>query len=310
LRVDWIVYVRHGDVFVIDPQNGAVRRVTSGGAVRWVVGIAGGVAISPGGTEVAYTAPAFPNDKSSSARTILVQSVAGGRPRNVTPWNSVGWNGRGTQAQPDHIDPRWVDETQLDYTDDLESNGQVLGVAMSMNLVTGRHGRAVVPFGARPDVLEPFVAAGRYTAYPVLDWRGYSCASTLDLARGIGTKQVRLTYTPLDDEEPLDIAANGDVLAMRFWITSGRHDGLCGLDGSATLTYELIVVDGVGHVRVLRRFPDIRSVASATAPDFDAAWSPNGKQIAYIDARGDLIVMTPGGRDTRLVAGGVEAIDW
>ncbi len=94
---------------------------------------------------------------------------------------------------------------------------------------------------------------------------------------------MRLTSTPLDDEEPLDINTNGDVLAMRFWITSGPHDGLCSLGGSATLTYELVVVDGIGDVRVLGRFPDIRSTPSSTGPDFAAAWSPDGKQVAYTD---------------------------
>lgn len=303
--VDWIAYVRHDDVYVIDPETGATRRLTHGRAVRWITGIAGGLSISPDSTEVAYTAAVHPNETYSLARTIEVQSVSGGSARNVTPWNSVGVRGQQTQPQATHIDPHWVSSTRLDYTDDLESNGEAYGVAMTVNLATGQHSRAVMPSGGRPDVLEPFVAAGNYTAYPVLDWRGYSCASTLDVARATGTKQVRLTYTPLDDEEPLDINADGDVLAMRFWITSGPHDGLCELGGSATLTYELIVVDGDGNVRVLRRFPGIRS-----APDFGAAWNPDGKQIAYINPAGDLMVMTPGQRSRLLVAGDVEALDW
>ncbi len=144
-QADWIAYVRHGDVYVIDPQTGAVRRLTNGGAVHWIIGIAGGVAVSPDETEVAYTVPAHRSNTSSPARTIMVQSIGGGRARNVTPWNSVGWSGHGRQAQPTHIDPHWVDATQLDYTDDLGSNGQAYGVAMTVNLATGRHGRAVVP---------------------------------------------------------------------------------------------------------------------------------------------------------------------
>jgi hypothetical protein len=296
-------------VYVIDPATGETHRLTEGRAVRWAVGLAGDVSISLDGSEVAYTVPVAKKGRYRYARTIDVQPVSGGAARDVTPWNSVGYDGQ-VQSEPRHIDPHWLDSTHLDYTDDLQSNGQSYGIAMTVDVTNGRHGHARVPDGVERQVIEPFVAAGRYTAYPVLLRRAYDCASTLDLARAAGSAQVRLSYTPLDDEEPLDVDAAGDVLAMRFWVVSGAHNGLCLLNGTGSLTYELVAFSGDGSTRVLGRFPDIKVGVSGTGPNFDAAWSPDGTQIAYVDPSGDLMVATPGYASRKLVAGGVEALDW
>ena len=308
-RVAWIAYVRHDDVYVVDPATGETRRFTQGRSVRSSAGIAGDVSISPNGAEIAYTLPVSGRGRFDYASTIAVQPTSGGSARNVTPWNSVGYDGQ-VIPEPRHIDPHWLDSTHLDYTDDLQSNGQSYGIPMTIDVANGRHGEARVPSSVERQVLEPFVAAGRYTAYPVLQPRAYDCASTLDLARAVGSKQVRMSYTPLEDEEPLDVDAAGNVLALRFWVVSGAHNGLCLLNGTGSLTYELVVFGGDGSTRVFRRFPNIKVRVSTSGPDFDAAWSPDGKQIAYIDPAGDLMVMTPGHLSRRLVAGGVEALDW
>lgn len=304
----WIAYIRYDDVYVINPATGETHRLTRGHATRWPVGLAGDLSISPDDSEVAYTVPASGKRGYRYARTIDVQPVSGGRARDVTPWNSVGWDGQ-TQSEPLHIDPHWVDSEHLDYSDDLQSNGHSWGIAMTVDVANGRHRHARVPRAARHEILEPFVAAGRYTAYPVLFPRRSECASTYDLARAAGSRQVRLSHTSLDNEEPLDIDAAGDVLAIRSWVTSGPHDGLCTF-GTSRLTYELVVFGEGGTTQVLQRFPGIKAGPSSGSPNLDAAWSPEGQQIAYTDPAGNLMVMTPGGASQKLVAGGVEALDW
>lgn len=307
--VNWIAYVRHDDVYVLNPATGETHRLTHGHAARWPAGLAGGLSVSPDDSEVAYTVSASRKRRDRYARTIDVQPVGGGTARDVTPWNSAGY-ARQLRSEPRHIDPHWVDSVHLDYTDDLASNGQSWGIAMTADVTNGRHGRARVPRAVRREVLEPFVAAGSYTAYPVLFPRRSSCASTRDLARAAGSTQVRLSHTPLEDETPLDIGAAGDVLAIRSWVASGAHDGTCLLHGTGRRAYELLVFGGDGTTQVLQRFPPIKVTFSSSPPNFDAAWSPDGHQIAYIDPAGNLLVMTPGGASQELVAGGVEALDW
>jgi hypothetical protein len=306
--VAWIAYVRHNDVYVVDPATGETQRLTEGHAVPSPAGFIGDVSVSLDGTEVAYTARAAGKVPDRHATTIDVRAVTGGPPRDVTPWKSAGYAGP-PQAVRRHIDPHWLDSTHLDYTDDLQSNGQSWGIAMTVDLTNGRHGHARVPRAVRRQILEPFVAAGPNTAYSVLFPRASDCASTRDLARAAGSTQVRLSHTPLKNEKPLDIDAAGDVLGIRFWVAAGPHDGLCTF-GTSWLTYELVVFGGDGTTPVLQRFARIKQVPLSNPPNFDAAWSPDGQQIAYTDPAGDLMVMTPGGASQELVAGGVEALDW
>jgi hypothetical protein len=307
----WIAYIKGGDVYVIDPQTRQTRRLTTGHPARWLPGLTGGLSISPDEREVAFTTVDQTEDPADASRTIAVVSILGGRPRDVTPWPSVGFVAKLHPPRRTHIDPHWIGASRLDYTDDQESNGQSRGVAMTLDLRTGRRTRARVPQAQSDGVIEPFVAAAGFAAFPVLVLRSSDCSSTLDLVRSVGTREVRLTYTPFKNETPLDVDAHGNVLALRSWVTSGAHNGLCLLNGTGTIADELIVERGEGRVRVLHRFaPVMVGKSLMPSPPFDAAFSPDGQQIAHTDQSGNLTVEGPNGKPTRLVNGGVTDIDW
>jgi hypothetical protein len=97
----------------------------------------------------------------------------------------------------------------------------------------------------------------------------------------------RLTRTPRALELPLDYEADLGLLALRVV-----------KDSAELRAYQL-----GGRSRLLVRLP--RSGAA------DAAWSPHGTELAYIDARGNLRVRAfLTGKERILARGGITAVDW
>jgi hypothetical protein len=297
-RLPWLTYVRHGDVFVFNPRTHATHMLT---AVR--AAAAGDLAVSPDETRVAYTA------KTGTFRSaIYVQSIRAGRAVNVTPWS-----GKTSAYSPRQLDPHWLDQTHVEFTSDA-SGSKPFGFAMQVDLATGRYGRLrMIPGGydgpSPNGIMQPFVIAGRYSAYPRFDV-GTGCLATSDLVRGTGTTRTLLTATPTVDEEPRDIAANGAVLALRYWVSAGRHHRLCTSGGRFAMDFELLVLDRRGHGVAVRRFAPVWLRSGAAVPNVDAAWSPDGKEIAYTTPRGVLVIRTLSDGRERVIARGVEALDW
>ena len=93
-----------------------------------------------------------------------------------------------------------------------------------------------------------------------------------------------MSYTPLEDEEPLNVDPARNVLALRFWVVSGAHNGLCLLNGTGSLTYQLVVFGGnEARHGFSAASPTSRSAFRPAVRTSMPAWSPDGKQIAYID---------------------------
>jgi hypothetical protein len=128
--------------------------------------------------------------------------------------------------------------------------------------------------------------------------------------RGFGDRKRLMTFTPKMDEEPLDLTADGRLLALREWISSGRHNGLCTYGGTNTLRQEVIAVARSYHVDVVLRFAPVVLRGNASAPAIDAAWSPDGEHVAYITPGGSLILRSQIDGSERIVADHVEALDW
>jgi len=79
--------------------------------------------------------------------------------------------------------------------------------------------------------------------------------------------------------------------------------------GLSTFQQELIALARPRRVDVLVRFAPL-VLKGADLPAVDAAWSPDGRQLAFISPRGDLIIRSLRERSQRVVAHHVEALDW
>lgn len=116
----------------------------------------------------------------------------------------------------------------------------------------------------------------------------------------LGTKA--LVKTPLDSELPLDTAADLGILAV---VRTQASSFQCA-PASVPVPTALRVYDAGGSHRVvvsLGQLPANRPV--------DAAFSPEGTDLAYITAAGDLAVRSFLTRKDRILArGGVSALDW
>jgi len=313
----WLSYVRLGDVYVLDPARRVTIRLTRGRAAqaKWGPLAVGDLALSPDETRVAFTG------STPRGAAIFVRSIAGtGRAVNVTPWR-----GEKVSVSSRDVNPQWLDSTHVAYTAD-ESGSKPFGIVMEVDLTTGRFApvrASQIPGGpefpnfngsrapaqAQAGVMQPLVINGRFAAHQRFDYSS-GCSATSDLVRGFGDRKMLMTFTPKMDEEPLDLTAGGRVLALREWISSGRHNGLCTYGGTNTLRQEVIAVARRHHVEVVLRFAPVVLRGNASAPAVDAAWSPDREHLAYISPGGNLILRSLIDGSQRIVADQVEALDW
>jgi hypothetical protein len=306
-----------GDVYALNTTSGVKVRLTHRRKARAIWGPAGDLAVSPDGTRVAFTGA------TSRGASIFVRPITGnGRAVNVTPWR-----GEKVSVSPRALNPQWLDSDHIAYTADV-SGSKPFGIVMEVNLTTGRvqpMPASEIPGGpefrnfnrarsralAHSGVMQPLVINSRFAAFQRFDYAN-GCSATSDLVRGFGARKSLMTFTPKMDEEPLDLAADGQVLALRAWISSGRHNGLCTYGGTNTLRQELIAVARPRHVDVVVHLAPLvlRGNAGVPVPAIDAAWSPDAERLAYISTRGNLIVRSLRNGSQRVVANHVEALDW
>jgi len=313
----WLAYVRLGDVYVLNITSGVKIRLTHRRKAQasWGPYAAGDLAVSPDQTRVAFTGT------TSRGASIFVRSTTGnGRAVDVTPWR-----GEKVSVSPRALNPQWLDSNHIAYTAD-ESGSKPFGIVMEVNLTTGRvepmpaseipggpefpnFNGAHSPALAQSGVMQPLVINSRFAAFQRFDY-STGCSATSDLVRGFGARKSLMTFTPKMDEEPLDLTADGQVLALREWISSGRHNGLCTYGGTNTFRQELIAVARPRHVDVVVRFAPLVLRGNAGTPAIDAAWSPDAESLAYISTGGNLIVRSLRSGSQRVVANHVEALDW
>jgi hypothetical protein len=314
---EWIAYVRFGDVYALDPASGVKIRLMRGRKAQasWGPYAAGDLAVSPDETRVAFTGA------TSRGASIFVRPIVGsGRAVDVTPWR-----GEKVSLSVRALNPQWLNSSHIAYTADV-SGSKPFGIVMEVNLATGRFApmrASKIPGGAefaningahspapaQAGVMQPLVVNRRFAAFQRFDYSS-GCSATSDLVRGFGTRKKLMTFTPKMDEEPLDLTKDGRVLALRAWISSGRHDGLCTYGGTNTFRQEVIAVARPHRVDVVLRFAPLVLRGNASAPAVDAAWSPDGEHLAYISPHGDLIIRSLRDGSRRVVADHVEALDW
>ena len=316
-RHQWLAYVRSGDVYVLDPATGTTLRLTRGRKAQANWGPhTDDLAVSPDETKVAFTG------MTRRGAAIFVRPIRGsGRALDVTPWRGLN-----ISLSPRSLDPQWLDSSHIVYTAD-ESGSKPAGVVMALDLKTGRFRPlpgSRIPGGAefrfptsighpprwRAGVMQPLLINRRFAAYQRFNFFSSGCAATSDVVRGTGTHKTMLTDTRPMDEDPLDLTPGGRVLARRVWISKGPHEGLC-VSAFSTNTFrqELIALARPRRVDVLVRFAPL-VLKGADLPAVDAAWSPDGRQLAFISPRGDLIIRSLRERSQRVVAHHVEALDW
>jgi len=318
--VPWVVYVRHGDIYAFDPVSNRTMRLTHGHPAHGFSSGFGDLAVSPDGRRVAFSGRV--GHAKSSHTAIFVEPIVGGKPAvNETPGGVGGPSHNNLALSEDlgvaALNPQWVGPRHLIYVAATGAS-KPTAIAMEVNLSTRKFG--VLPPRKIPggpefavydgvDVMMPLVVNGRYAAYQTFDHSG-GCFATSDLVRGTGTHQTLLTHTPQMDEWPLDLSADGRVLALRLWISAGPHNGLCTNYGTKnTFDQELIAVSRPGHLHVVVRFPPF-TTRKGSLPTIDAAWSPDGKSVAYISPDQTLLIRNLQTGKQHLVATDVSAPDW
>jgi hypothetical protein len=282
-----LAYVAGGKVYLYDPATGSSTQVTrahSGG---------GDLALSPDGTRVAYTSP------TPTGTDVWIVNADGSGNHLVTTWPNLA------STHHLHFDPRWLRANSLSYLDASGGSGGYL-LYMGVDLRTGRH-RSLAREGTLYNS-QVFAAGGKLvSAATVVRGNQTGCAATADLFLQTGAGVARqLTNTPNAWEVPVDYQVGAPILAVKQYVSSGPHQGGC-IGPSAGVTAELrAYTPGKGSV-LLVRFPAYRPTAIRS---FDAAWSPDGKELAFVDEQGRLVVRDLASKRDRVVARGVTAVDW